>query len=100
MSQDEHESPAEPLGADVGLSEAQIAAIEQAFAEHDRKLARLSRELEELRSRPLGAQQVDTAGDSITDRLAAIEARVDQHDQALRHILQRLILFFERARPG
>jgi general secretion pathway protein A len=77
-----------------GLAEAQLDAIEGAFAEHDRKLARLRRELAELRER---------SGTAITptrleDRLDALEARLDQQDAALRHVLERLIGFFEDGR--
>lgn len=77
-----------------GLAEAQLEAIEEAFAEHDRKLARLRRELADLRAgsgTPAGPAQ-------IADRLDAIEARLDQQEQALRHVLERLIGFFEEAR--
>lgn len=79
-----------------GLAEAQLDAIEGAFAETDRKLARLRRELAELRDgHGVGAMPVG----NIEERLAAIETRLDQQEQALRHVLERLIAFFEGEMP-
>jgi type II secretory pathway predicted ATPase ExeA len=75
------------------LAEAQIAAIENAFAEHDRALGKLRREVAALRDRPEPEPKP-----SSDDRLAAIEARLDQHEQALKQMLERLIAFFERER--
>lgn len=82
-----------------GLAEAQIAAIEGAFAEHDRILARLRRELAELRDQPVPEPTHAALEEGLEERLAAIETRLDQQDQALRHVLQRLIAFFERSAP-
>lgn len=90
------ETPAPPPAAALG--EAQIKAIEQAFAEHDRMLTRLRRELAELREQPEPVAANTAPADS-EPRLEAIEARLDQHEQALRHMLERLIVFFERAGP-
>ena len=97
MSDDESEMTG-PDPSATGLAEAQIAAIEGAFAEHDRMLTRLRRELEELREQP--AAENGAAADGIEQRLSTIESRLDQQDQALRHVLQRLIAFFERAGPA
>lgn len=92
--------PAATASADGGgLAEAQIGAIEVAFADHDRQFARLRRELADLR---------DTVGDAaaraaIDVRLETIEARLDQQEAALRHVLEQLIDFFAReqgAPPG
>jgi general secretion pathway protein A len=79
-----------------GLAEAQLDAIEGAFAEHDRKLARLRRELAELRDHSGTA----AAPAGLEGRLHALEARIDQQEAALRHVLERLIAFFEREGPG
>ena len=99
MSQDGSEDPQLDAGGQHdGLAEAQIAAIEGAFAEHDRMLTRLRRELDELRDHPPVGKAAP--GDAIEDRLATIEARLDQQDQALRHVLQRLIAYFEREGPA
>lgn len=84
-----------PPGA-PGLAEAQLDAIEGAFAEHDRKLARLRRELADLRERSGAA----AAPARLEVRLETIEARLDQQEAALRHLLERLIAFFEREGPG
>lgn len=89
----------EPLAGDAalppsGLAEVQLEAIEEAFAEHDRKLARLRRELAELREGAAGG----AVPDGVEQRLDAIEARLDQQEHALRHVLERLIGFFEEGR--
>lgn len=86
--------PPQPSPA-AGLAEAQIEAIEDAFSEQEKKLARLRRELAELRD----GSAASTVPDDLTDRLEALEARVDQQDAALRHVLERLIAFFEREGP-
>lgn len=78
-----------------GLAEAQLEAIEGAFAEHDRKLARLRRELAELRDNSGSG----TVSQLVEDRLSGIESRLAQQEQALRHVLERLIAFFEREGP-
>ena len=87
--------------ASAALAEAQIEAIEHAFAERDRMLAQIRRELAELRDRrePAAAPAVSSPLEA-EDRLAGIESRLDQHEQALRHMLERLIMYFERAGPG
>lgn len=90
----DRESQAAPR-ADAGLAEAQLEAIEGAFAEHDRKLARLRRELADLRG---GTGYAAPAPGPLLDRLETIEARLDQQEQALRHVLERLIGFFEERR--
>lgn len=85
-----------PPTPDTSLAEAQIEAIETAFAEHDRKLARLRSDLAELRERSKAAvSHGPTPSPDLSDRLEAVEARLEQHDQALRQVLERLITFFE-----
>ena len=78
-----------------GLAEAQLEAIEGAFAEQDRRLAKLRRELADLRG---STGYAAPAPGPLLDRLEAIEARLDQQEQALRHLLERLIAFFEEGR--
>lgn len=85
-----------PAQTAEGLAEAQIDAIEGAFAETERKLARLRRELADLRDRPGGGP----VPAELEERIAAIESRLDQQDQVLRHMLERLIAFFEGESPG
>lgn len=81
-------------GAAHGLAEAQLAAIEEAFAEHDRKLARLRRELAALREAAGGS-----APSPLEDRVSELEARLDHQEAALRHVLEQLITFFEERCP-
>lgn len=90
----ETDEAAEPHPS-AALGEAQIEAIEHAFAERDRQLARLRRELAELRERSEPASSAPASPEA-EDRLAAIEARLDQHEEALRQMLERLIVYFER----
>lgn len=84
--------------AAAGLGEAQIEAIESAFAEHDRALTRLRRELAELRARP-EPNTAPAAPLDVEERLEAIETRLDQQEQALRHMLEKMIEYFEGAGP-
>ncbi|WP_133364996.1 hypothetical protein [Qipengyuania sediminis] len=86
MGEEDHDQES---GGDAGygLAEAQIAAIEEAFAERDRTLARLRREVDDLRA-------ASNPGTEFEQRLSQIEARLEQQDQALKHMLQRLIGFF------
>lgn len=100
MVSEESPSQPEPGSRSEGLAEAQIAAIEGAFAEHGRLLARLRREVEELREQPEPAEAAHENETSTAERLTAIETRLDQQEQALRHLLQRLIAFFEGDGPG
>lgn len=90
-----------PSRPEPALGEAQIEAIEHAFAERDRMLARLQRELAELRERPEpAAVPAASAPEELEERLAGIEERLDRHEQALRHMLEKLIEYFERERAG
>lgn len=91
----DREQPGVAAPAAGGLAEAQLEAIEGAFAEHDRRLARLRRELADLRG---STGYAAPAPGPLLDRLEAIEARLDQQEQALRHVLERLIAFFEEGR--
>lgn len=87
----------EPAPGDVAhnLAAAQLDAIEGAFAEHDRKLSRLRRELADLRAGSTAATPL-----RVDERLDALEARLDRQEAALRHVLDRLIVFFEDGRTG
>lgn len=76
-----------------GLAEAQIRAIEQAFAERDAELGRLRKQIAALREE---AAKADTQDNSdLPDRIAAIEMRIDEQEHSLRHVLTMLIEFFE-----
>ena len=95
------EPDSEPPVAATGpvLAEAQLAAIEHAFAEHERKIAKLRREVAELRDQPAPPPQVEPSP-NYDDRFEAIEARLNQHEQALKQMLERLIDYFEGAGSG
>jgi len=75
-----------------GLLEVQIEAIEGAFAERDKHMAALRREVEKLAA--TRAQGGTIPGD-IEQRLAAIEQRLDDQEQSLRHVLTMMIDYFE-----
>ena len=77
-------------GADKGLLDHQIEAIEQAFAERDRHLEALRMEVRKLRER--AAEQVP--GD-IEERLAKLEGRLEEQERSLRHVLAMMIDYFE-----
>lgn len=93
MRDDEQIPPSEPDAA--ALAEAQIAAIEDAFAHRDRLLARLRRDMDELSAQTHDGPTMTGEDASLEQRLRAIEARLDHQDEALRHVLERLIGFFE-----
>ena len=68
-----------------GLTEQQIAAIEQAFRQRDRELRQLREEIARLHEEGLGA------GSRQDERLAAIEARLDEQEETLRRVLSLAI---------
>ncbi|MBU2341506.1 MAG: XrtA-associated ATPase [Alphaproteobacteria bacterium] len=76
-----------------GLAEAQIVAIERAFADRDRELDQLRREIGETRASFAG--ETGQGSDALDERLARIEARLDEQEQSLRHVLAQLIEFLE-----
>ena len=75
-----------------GLLDHQIEAIEGAFAQRDKHLAALRREVEKL------AAAKDSGGalpEDIDQRLSAIEQRLDDQERSLRHVLTMMIDYFE-----
>ena len=83
-----------------GLAEAQIVAIERAFAERDRELDELRREIGETRASFAAGLDYDAEGaregsGAIDERLGRIEARLDEQEQSLRHVLGQLIELLE-----
>ncbi|KWV96122.1 AAA family ATPase [Erythrobacter sp. AP23] len=83
-----------PRGTDArdkGLLDHQIEAIEAGFAERDKHLAALRREVAKL------AEQRVSGGlpDDVGQRLASIEARLDEQERSLRHVLTMMIDYFE-----
>ena len=83
------EAKAEP--ADTSLLDAQIDAIEQAFAERDEAIAALRSELAQI-SRDATAGEVSG---NLEARLAAIETRLDDQERSLRQVLTMMITYFE-----
>ena len=84
---------AEDRGAEQGLAEAQIAAIEAAFGGHENQIAKLRRDVSELQQ----AGPVSNAGvsEAIEERLATMEARLAEQEASIRHVLELLIEHFE-----
>lgn len=78
---------------DRGLTDAQIEAIEQAFAERDRHLAGLRREVEKIASAPREAGS--PASPDLDARLERIDTRLDEQEESLRHVLTMMIDYFE-----
>ena len=75
------------------LLDAQIEAIEQAFVERDQAIAAVRRELAGLSQ---SASRSDDDGD-VMGRIAAIEARLDEQERSLRHVLSMMIDYFENS---
>ncbi|MEO1968045.1 MAG: AAA family ATPase [Sphingomonadaceae bacterium] len=74
--------------SESGLVEAQIVAIEEAFSHRDKTFNKLRREVDELREY--------SSGQSVSDRIDAIERRLEEQERILRHMLTRLIDVFEQ----
>ena len=73
------------------LLDAQISAIEEAFAQRDKVIASLRREVAQLRD----ASPAEAPDGSHDARLAAIENRLDEQERSLRHVLTMMIDYFE-----
>lgn len=79
-------------GGGEGLAEAQLAAIERAFADRDRAMSELREDVARLREVPSPAS---AAGEDIAERLEAIEAQLDRQDRSLRQTMAALIEILE-----
>jgi len=88
-----HGGEALPQSENSALMDAQIEAIEQAFAERDQAIASVRKEITSLSQR---ASQSAEDGDTL-HRLAAIEARLDEQERSLRHVLTMMIDYFENS---
>ena len=75
------------------LLDAQIEAIEQAFVERDQAIAAVRKELAGLSQ---SASRSNDGGD-VMGRIAAIEARLDEQERSLRHVLSMMIDYFENS---
>ena len=85
-------APAEAGGApDKGLLDHQIEAIEAAFAERDKHMSALRREVEKLSQE----RATDDLPADVDQRLTSIEARLDEQERSLRHVLTMMIDYFE-----
>ena len=82
-----------PQSENSALMDAQIEAIEQAFAERDQAIASVRKEISSLSQQ---ASQSPEDGDTL-QRLAAIEARLDEQERSLRHVLTMMIDYFENS---
>ena len=86
---------AEPMTDDQngggGLLEAQIEAIESAFGERDKAISALRREIADLGE----ARQSGVSDGDVDARLEKIEARLDEQERSLRHVLSMMIDYFE-----
>jgi putative secretion ATPase (PEP-CTERM system associated) len=81
-------------GADpqqTGLLDHQIQAIEAAFAERDKHLRAMREEVDKLAKAPTAGEASGDTG----ERLSAIEARLDEQERSLRHVLAMMIDYFE-----
>ena len=74
-----------------GLLDHQIEAIEAAFAERDRHMAALRKEVDKI-GQAKGSAELPT---DLGQRLASIEARLDEQERSLRHVLTMMIDYFE-----
>ena len=74
-----------------GLLDHQIEAIEAAFAHRDKHMMALRREVEKLGKSKTSGEVPDDLG----QRLVAIEARLDEQERSLRHVLTMMIDYFE-----
>lgn len=77
-----------------GLLDAQIEAIEGAFAERDKQMVSLRSEVQKLAATRADSGEMPS---DLGDRLAAIEARLDEQERSLRHVLAMMIDYFESA---
>lgn len=86
------QAPAQAV--DEGLLDVQIQAIEEAFAERDRHLNALRREVQSLSAQGVGKVEMPADLDA---RLSAIESRIEEQERSLRHVLTMMIDYFESA---
>jgi putative secretion ATPase (PEP-CTERM system associated) len=87
----EPHAAADAEARDKGLLDHQIEAIEAAFADRDRHMAALRREVENLGQRKASGDVPEDIG----QRLATIETRLDEQERSLRHVLTMMIDYFE-----
>ena len=86
--EDSHAEPVEE--AQTGLLDVQIKAIEGAFADHEKAIAKLRDEVTSI-----GQASGNAPTGDVEKRLSEIEARLDEQERSLRHVLSMMIEFFE-----
>lgn len=74
-----------------GLLDHQIEAIEAAFAQRDKHVAALRKEIDKLGQ----ARASGNLSEDLGQRLASIESRLDEQERSLRHVLTMMIDYFE-----
>lgn len=85
-----------PAPDPVPRDDNRMAALSATLAEAELRLTELGREVADLRDRNTAdAQATDETRTALTERLDRLEARIDEQDRALKHVLSRLIRFFE-----
>ena len=90
------DSPAQPSRAgEPALLDAQIEAIEQAFADRDRIVASLRKEVSELKE--AGYRPAQEGDGDIAERLTSIESRMEDQERTLRQVLAMMIDYFENS---
>ena len=77
------------------LLEEQLDVIERAFAERDEHIAALRDQVEEVIRRTDARSGTEGRG----EKVAALDARLDEHERSLRHLLQMMIAYFETGIP-
>ncbi len=91
-SEMQQDQPQQHEPADSGaLLDAQVEAIERAFYERDNEISALREELAQVaKGIPAAATDTDTV-----QRLASLEARLDDQERTLRQVLTMMINYFE-----
>ena len=91
-SEMQQDQPQEHESANSGaLLDAQVEAIERAFYERDNEISSLREELAQVaKGMPAAATDSDTV-----QRLASLEARLDDQERTLRQVLTMMINYFE-----
>ena len=72
------------------LLDAQIEAIEHAFAQRDKTIANIRKDLAAMAQHPSRSNS-----DEVDKRLQSIETRLDDQERSLRHVLAMMIDYFE-----
>lgn len=92
------DAPAAPLkGKRAEALERQLAALEKAFSRQEDQLAQLRTELALVSQVQDAATGTGEPPAEIAAQLDRLEARIDEQEQSLRHVLTMMIDYFEQA---